>query len=299
MKAAEFIQTYLDHKRGLGRARTTLCQDLHELTSFFAACDVEDIQEVQHSHIRQHWAELCLRDDLAPASRVAKMRAVLTAFHWATERQLVLFDPSRGMRLRKEPRPLMPILTEVEIDRLLSAPSEFTPTGLRDRAIFELLYGTGARPGEAVRVQLHDLDLANQNLLIRKTKNGNQRLLPVGSQLGQVLERYLREGRPFLALHGPCSNLFLNQRGRPLTVNFLDQLLVGYSQAAGLTCTAYSLRRAFATHLLENGANLVELKALLGHADLSTTQIYAQVLPSTLIQDHRRSHPRARGVQRA
>jgi integrase/recombinase XerD len=299
MKINEFLKTYIEHKRGLGRAKTTLQHDLHELTEFFASSGVDEIQQVQHAHIRSHWSELSSRDDLSPASRVAKMRAVLTAFHWATERKLLLFDPSQGMRLRKEPRTLMPILTEAEMDRLLSAPSQLTPTGRRDRALLELLYGTGARPGEALRVQLNDLDLANQNLLIRKTKNGNQRLLPVGDQLGQVLERYLRESRPFLALSATCPNLFLNQRGRPLSQDRLFHLLAGYAKAVGLACTPYSLRRAFATHLLEYGANLVELKALLGHADLSTTQIYAQVLPSTLIKDHRQSHPRARGSQRA
>lgn len=185
-------------------------------------------------------------------------------------------------------------LTRAEIDRLLACPDVSRPAGLRDAALLHLFYASGLRVSELCQLQVSDLDLALR--LVKVTGKGNkQRLVPLGREAAAILERYLQEARPQLLGRRPSGWLFVNRRGGQLTRQGIWKLLRLYGRKAGLRheLTPHMLRHSFATHLLEGGADLRSVQLLLGHADISTTQIYTHVLRSRLRQAIERYHPRA------
>lgn len=203
-------------------------------------------------------------------------------------------DPTAELAPPKPMRALPATLSETEVDQLLAAPSAATPRGLRDKAMLELLYACGLRVSELVGL---DLNQINQRQGVVRTfgKGSKERLVPVGEHAMTWLERYLREGRPVL-LKGRCPSnaLFVTNRGAGLTRQACWHLIRRYAHAAGITkhLSPHTLRHAFATHLLNHGADLRVVQLLLGHRDLSTTQIYTHVAQARLKDLHSRHHPR-------
>ncbi|MBC7106013.1 MAG: tyrosine recombinase, partial [Firmicutes bacterium] len=195
-------------------------------------------------------------------------------------------SPRRGLKLPQ-------VLTVGEVDRLLAQARPSTPTGLRDRAMLELLYATGLRVSELVELRLADVNLA-QGYVRCLGKGQRERVVPFGSVAAAHLRSYLAEVRPRLAgRRNPY--LFVNRRGRPLSRQALWKLIRKYALRAGIAKTIgpHVLRHSFATHLLENGADLRTVQELLGHADISTTQIYTHVSAAHLREVYARAHPRA------
>jgi integrase/recombinase XerD len=180
------------------------------------------------------------------------------------------------------------------VDALLAAPDDGTPRGLRDRALLEVLYATGLRVSELVHLRLADLHL-DQGYLQCVGKGGKQRLVPLGDQAADCVRRYVAQGRPALIKKRDSAWLFVNARGgaRLSRLGFW-KLLKAYGLAAGVRShlSPHVLRHSFATHLLERGADLRAIQTMLGHADLSTTQIYTHVLEARLRQVYDRFHPR-------
>jgi integrase/recombinase XerD len=181
-----------------------------------------------------------------------------------------------------------------DIEKLLSAPDPSKPLGLRDRAMLELLFASGPRVSELCGLQLRDIDL--QLGVLRLTGKGNkQRLVPVGKSALAAVDHYLRSARGVLLKGKDSRCLFVTSRGGPLTRQAFWKLLAAYGRKAGIgqPLTPHLLRHSFATHLLERGADLRSVQTMLGHADISTTQIYTHVLRSRLRQTVDRHHPRA------
>ena len=190
--------------------------------------------------------------------------------------------------------PALPkFLTLEEVDRLIAQPDTGTPRGLRDRALVELLYATGMRVSELVALRPADLNLES-GYLTCTGKGDKQRLVPIGDEAAQWVRRYLREGRPSLLKRAPSARLFVNARGGPLSRVGFWKILKRHGQAAGLPrdLSPHVLRHSFATHLLDRGADLRAIQMMLGHADLSTTQIYTHVLASRMRTVYDRFHPR-------
>lgn len=198
-----------------------------------------------------------------------------------------LDSPKLGLRLPKS-------LTESEVERLLDAPDVDTALGLRDRAMLELMYASGLRVSELVDLRRIGVDL-RAGVVQVLGKGGRERLVPMGEHAMDWLRRYLRDARPQLAGGRDPEGLFLTARGEVMTRHNFWRLIKQYVARAGIrtTLSPHSLRHAFATHLLEHGADLRVLQSLLGHADLSTTQIYTQVAKARLRELHARHHPRA------
>jgi integrase/recombinase XerD len=186
-------------------------------------------------------------------------------------------------------------LTIDEVDRLLAQPDVSTPRGLRDRALVEVLYATGLRVSELLDLRAPDVNL-EAGYLTCTGKGSKQRLVPLGDEAGRWLARYQRDGRPALLGRRPSARLFVNARGGgALTRSGFWRILKAYGVAAGITRTIspHALRHSFATHLLERGADLRAIQLMLGHADLSTTQIYTHVLQARMRTLYERYHPRA------
>ena len=252
-------------------------------------------REVHQQHLYGWFLNLKGRPDISLPTATAKLRAVCLILRWAHLQELLLVDPCEGFELKHVERPIPGILSQAQVLQLLQAPllSNRRWVVARDLAILELLYGTGMRGGELVGLQLNDVDLSGELLRIRGGK-GKHRTLPMGKRAALTLERYLLDFRPQLAQPSD-SAVWLRQTGAPMTTSDLHRQLNRYGKRLKMDgVTAHALRRACATHLLENGANIVEIKNLLDHADLNSTLFYAKVFPVELIKVHQKSHPRAR-----
>lgn len=203
-------------------------------------------------------------------------------------------NPADDLRAPRAWKTLPKYLSLEEVDRLLAAPDVSTPRGLRDRALIELLYATGLRVTELVELKPGDLNLESR-YLTTMGKGRKQRIVPIGDAAAAWVERYTREARPRLLGRRPSQRLFVNARGGgALTRVGFWKILKGYAAAANIRrdLSPHVLRHSFATHLLEHGADLRAIQLMLGHADLSTTQIYTHVLESRLHALYERFHPR-------
>ena len=226
------------------------------------------------------------------ASTVARRLASLRSFFRYLRRQgLVASDPSVGLRNPKQPRRLPRLLRVDEVIRLLDAVPIDTPLGTRDRAMLETLYGGGLRVSELVGLNLDDLD-PEQELVRVRGKGRRERLCPVGQMAFQWLRSWIPLRRPKIA-HEKA--VFLNQRGTRLSTRSVGRLLEAHLLRRGLTNAAspHTLRHSFATHLLDRGADLRSVQELLGHRNLTTTQVYTHVTQERLMDSYHEAHPRA------
>ena len=237
------------------------------------------------------------RGGMAAATVRLHAVALRVFFRFLVRRGVMAADPTEFLGIPKIEGYLPETLSREEVQSLLAAAAGKTALEIRDRAIFELLYASGLRVSELCGARLENLDL--EKGFIRVVGKGNkQRLVPVGSSARDALDRYLRLGRPELVGKRTGGEVFLSVRGRKLTNQRIWQLLVALGKRAGLQkeIHPHMLRHSFATHLLEGGADLRIIQEMLGHADISTTQIYTHVDSRQLHKAHRQFHPRARAA---
>jgi integrase/recombinase XerD len=231
---------------------------------------------------------------LAPASIRRNVSAVRGYFRFLLAEGLVVRDPSERLETPKRWRTLPEVLTVADVERLLAAPTLDEPLAFRDRALLELAYGAGLRVSEWITLGVRDL-LLEDSLVRVFGKGSKERLVPIGRTAVGAVAVYLRELRPRLERGAGEGVLFLNARGEPLSRMGAWKILRKYVQAAGIEkhVSPHTLRHSFATHLLEGGADLRAVQEMLGHVDISTTQIYTHVDREYLRSVHRQFHPRA------
>jgi len=230
---------------------------------------------------------------LAAASIRRNVSAVRTYYRFLLADGHVVRDPTERLEMPRRWRTLPEVLTVDEVQRLLAAPTLDEPLAFRDRALFELGYGAGLRVSEWITVAVRDV-LLEEGLVRVMGKGSKERLVPIGRPAIGAVAVYLRELRPRLDRGSGARVLFLNARGEPLTRMGAWKVLRKYVTAAGITkrVTPHTLRHSFATHLLEGGADLRAVQDMLGHTDISTTQIYTHVDREYLRSVHRQFHPR-------
>jgi len=239
-----------------------------------------------------------LADRVAAGVRTRSIRRLLTTlkrfYRFQVRSGRLQEDPSARIDSPRIGRPLPDSLSERQIEDLLAAPDTDSARGLRDRAMLELMYACGLRVSELVELSATALN-RNHGVLRITGKGGKERLIPVGQQALDWIEQYLREARPRL-LHGKggCDALFVTNRGGPMTRQAFWYLVKRHARAVGIEqpLSPHTLRHAFATHLLNHGADLRAVQMLLGHSDLSTTQIYTHVARARLQELHAAHHPR-------
>jgi integrase/recombinase XerD len=235
--------------------------------------------------------------EYASATVARKIAAAKSFFHYLVSLGMLVEDPSSTLDSPKVRKYLPTSLSEEDVDRLLKAPVKHdTMRGLRDSALLELLYATGMRVSEVVDLDLGDLVLDEGYVrCANKTSKHKARLIPVHQRAVAALRGYLGESRPKLARNAEEMALFLNHRGHRLTRQGLWLIIKKYVEEAGINAqvTPHTLRHSFATHLLNGGADVREVQGLLGHANISTTQVYAQVSQERLRQIYDEAHPRA------
>lgn len=230
---------------------------------------------------------------LAPRSLARRLSALRSFYRYLVREGLLQEDPSARIDSPRLGRPLPKTLSEDDVERLLAAPTGDTPEAVRDAAMLELLYASGLRVSELVGLRLAQLDL-NRGVLVVLGKGARERLVPVGETALARIEVYLAAARGALLAGQISDALFVTRRGGPMTRQAFWQRLRLHARAAGFERlpSPHTLRHAFATHLLNHGADLRAVQMLLGHADLSTTQIYTHVARERLKALHARHHPR-------
>jgi integrase/recombinase XerD len=231
---------------------------------------------------------------LSPASIRRNVSAVRTYFKFMLGEGFVVRDPSERLETPKRWRTLPEVLGIEEIEKLLAAPSLDEPLAFRDRAMLELAYGAGLRVSEWISLGVRDVMLADHVVRVFG-KGAKERLVPIGRRAIGAIAIYLRELRPKLENGEGKGRLFLNSRGRPLSRMGAWKILRKYVDQVGITkpVSPHTLRHSFATHLLEGGADLRAVQEMLGHVDISTTQIYTHVDREYLRSVHKQFHPRA------
>ncbi len=293
----DLIQAFIDYlnvERGL--AANTLDsygRDLRQYSEYLGTVAKVDPHKASRANIIAYL--LHLQKHGRSSATVARRLAAIKAFYQFLVQENVLSrDPSADLESPKQPKRLPHVLTVKEVELLLKQPDPNTVPGSRDKAMLELLYATGMRVSELVGLEVGHVNLAMG--FVRCTGKGNkERIVPVGSVAVKYLYNYLEKGRPHLIRSPEETALFINHHGQRLTRQGFWKIIKKYAEKARIEkrITPHTLRHSFATHLLENGADLRSVQEMLGHADISTTQVYTQITRGHLKDVYSRSHPRA------
>jgi integrase/recombinase XerD len=306
---ASLLAAYLEHLRV---RRFSLALQKHAarvlpwLVAFLRSKRIGDVRRIDEARLVAFARELaetpsCRGRALAPASLATYVATLRGFFAFLERRGDILRNPARVLELPST-RPLpRAVLTERQARRLMNAPEAHWPLGCRDRAILELLYGTGIRVGECERLDTTDVDLSPGILLVRDGKGKRDRVVPLTGRAARVLALYLRKSRPVLVRRQTPGALFLARGGRRLQRQSIERLVRVHSRSAGIEArvTPHALRHACATHLLRGGADVRHVQALLGHRNLNTTARYTRVEASDLRAMIEQAHPRERPRNRA
>lgn len=234
-------------------------------------------------------------------SQQVMLSSLKSFFKWLTEENYLLYNPASELKLPKPPRKLpRTILSEATVRDLMNQPDMSTPDGVRDRTLLEVLYSCGLRRTELANLKIYDIDKKRAVLVVQEGKGGKDRILPLGERTLNWLTRYLDDVRDQLT--GPLDDdrLFITDYGEPFNGGILGRLVKKYLKQAGIDVigSCHLLRHAMATHMLEHGADIRFIQAMLGHDDLNSTQIYTQVSVEKLREIHQATHPAARLISR-
>jgi integrase/recombinase XerD len=286
----QFIN-YLRIEKGL--ADNTIQAYSRDLVHFFMFLGQGKISPVNIT--QDHIAEyiLSLKKTLSVRSIARNLSSLKAFFRFLVAEGKIDKNPTRFMESMKLPQRLPKILSPQEVDLLLSQPDGSRPLGMRDRAMLELLYATGLRVSELIGLKVLNLNL-EAGFVRTFGKGSKERMIPMGEKAKQTIRTYLLDGRPALLKKGNSPYLFLNSNGRPMTRQGFWKIIKKYGIMTGIAkeITPHRLRHSFASHLLEGGADLRSVQIMLGHSDISTTQIYTHITGERLKKIHETYHPR-------
>ena len=299
-ESVERFLSYMTVERGVSPNTVSAYRnDLHQLADFMKG-------QVRGAGVGDEWARVDAQDltsyvlqlherGYSDATRSRKLASAKSLFGFLLEEGVITRDPTENLSSPRTGRSLPVALTVEEVEALLSTPEGDAPEDLRDRAMLELLYATGMRVGELVSLDLGDMDV-DQSFVRCFGKGAKERFVPIHEQAVQVIRAYLAAGRPALANRRSGKAVFLNRRGQRLTRQGFWLILRGLTIRAGIQrkITPHTLRHSFATHLLRGGAPLRHVQELLGHASITTTQVYTHLTSEHVRTEYESSHPRAR-----
>ncbi|MBI3222091.1 MAG: site-specific tyrosine recombinase XerD [Nitrosomonadales bacterium] len=297
MNNAELLDEFCDNlwlEDGL--SRNTLDSYRRDLAKFAAWLEQQRgaaILQATHGDIQGYLAQLVVAQKAKPSSTGRNISSLKRLFRYLLRQGRISTDPTLQIDTPKLPRNLPKSLTESDVEQLLAAPDVQTPLGLRDRTMLEVLYATGLRVSELVTLRITQVSM-DMGVVRVMGKGSKERLVPLGEEALDWLRRYLADGRGVLLGKQMADALFVTARGEGMTRQMFWYLIKKHAKNAGLnkSLSPHTLRHAFATHLLNHGADLRVVQMLLGHADISTTQIYTHVARERLKQLHQQHHPR-------
>lgn len=297
MNNAELLDEFADSlwlEDGLSRnTLDSYRRDLNKFSDWLRNQRGQDLLQTTHADLQGYIADLFIVQKAKPSSAGRNLSSLKRLFRYLLRQGKIAIDPTLKIDTPKLPRSLPQSLTEQDVELLLAGPDVATPLGLRDRTMFEVLYATGLRVSELVSLGIGQLDMDMG--VVRVTGKGNkERLVPLGEVALDWLQSYLDDSRGVLLAGRISDDLFVTARGSGMTRQMFWYLIKKHAKQGGLDkpLSPHTLRHAFATHLLNHGADLRVVQMLLGHADISTTQIYTHVARERLKQLHAKHHPR-------
>lgn len=294
--AIEAFLQFLELEKGY--SGNTLAAYRNDLEQFAQAMEGEGIsswEQVNQDVIIDYIMSLRERE-YASSTVARKIAALKSFFHFLAAEEIISDDPTLNLDSPKVKKRLPVTLSYEEVERLLDAPKGSNPKAIRDKALLELLYATGMRVTELVSLDLEDINLASATVRVTQGKGSKERIIPIHSRAVEALREYLAKARRMLLKSPDERALFLNHRGERLTRQGLWLIIKQYVKEAGIKTevTPHTLRHSFATHLLNGKADLRHVQELLGHANISTTQIYTHISSERLREIYDESHPRAK-----
>ena len=294
----EYITLFLYYLKDIKGASSNTIQsyerDLKYFVKFLKEAGITDVKELSDTHISQYLETM--RDNQKSTATISRTLASLRAFcQYLLKEGILVQNPARVIALPKIEKRIPKILTEEQITKLLDQPNMNDMKGIRDRAMLEVLYATGIRVSELIGLRVTDVNLQQGYIICRDSQK--ERTIPIGKSAIQALNRYLVQVRHVLLRDNADNCLFVNFNGHHMTRQGFWKILKNYSKCLGISedITPHMLRHSFAAHLVQNGANLKSVQQMLGHSDISTTQVYMQLGKETedLKDIYNKSHPRA------
>ncbi|MCS5694752.1 site-specific tyrosine recombinase XerD [Desulfofundulus thermocisternus] len=289
---------YLAVEKGL--ARNTTSSYRFDLNQYCLFCQAQQLDPLKEGRGAVMAYLLKLKKDGRAPSTVSRHLAALKSFYrFLVQEGVISADPTTNLESPRLAQRLPRVLTPEEVDRLLAQPRTSSAAGLRDKAMLELLYATGLRVSELISLDLADVNLEH-GFVRCFGKGSKERIIPLGSVAAFYVSEYLKRARAKLTRGRSTPALFINQQGHRLTRQGFWKIIKKYARQGRITkvITPHTLRHSFATHLLENGADLRSVQELLGHADIATTQIYTHLTRTRLREIYDRAHPRAQRQQK-
>lgn len=287
----EFIQYLHTVRKTSYNTEISYERDLRKLAAWLEEQGIGSFRDMSATTLNSYMLHL-ERERLAPATVSRSVAALRTFCQYLVREGVLERDPSEGLKPPRVERRMPAVLSVQEVDLLLRQPDGQSPKGIRDRAMLELLYATGIRVSELIHMKLGAVNLMLG--CITCTEQDRDRIVPFGSTAKKALDRYLKEARGVLLGNREEDALFLNCSGKPMSRQGFWKVLKGYAKQAGIQAdiTPYTLRHSFAAHLLQNGADLKSVQEMLGHSDISTTQMYLNVGIYKMREVYTRAHPR-------
>jgi len=283
------IEKFLDYYwLSSGASQNTLRAYQSDLKLFSKWLEV-DLTHVDSAHINHYFKHR----QLSAATQARILTCLRIFYQYLITQQLIKTNPTTKLHHPKQTQKLPIFLNIEEVDQLLNAPDKNTIFGMRDRAMLELLYSCGLRVSELITLDYHNINLNEEYIRIHG-KGNKERLLPMGEMAMDYLNTYEQEARPFLLKSGQTDHYFLSNRGSGMSRQNFFYIIKAYAAKAGIDkpLSPHTLRHAFATHLVQQGADLRSVQLMLGHSDISTTQIYTHIQNTQLKSQHTKHHPR-------
>lgn len=291
-KAIESFMTYLHNVKKMSEnTRLSYQRDLNKFRVFLETMEVYRIEDISRTNLNSYILYL-EKNGFAPATISRNVASIKAFYHYLYKEHLVKEDISDCLKAPKVEKKIPEIMTIAEVDKFLAQPFADTPKEMRDKAMLELLYATGIRVTELISLKVSDVNLKMSFVVCRD--NGKERVIPFGNQARNALIHYLEHARGAMLVSEEEDTLFVNCSGQPMSRQGFWKLIKSYAMRAGISSeiTPHTLRHSFAAHLVANGADLHSVQEMLGHSDISTTQIYANMNHNRIREVYSKAHPR-------
>lgn len=288
----DFIEYLHNEKNTSGNTEVSYQRDLKKMAAYFEKQGIAHADEVTESDLKAYVSEM-QSADFASSTISRNIASIRALFHYLFKKGVVSEDPSENLRAPRIEKKMPEILTVQEVDRLLSQPNPHTGKGIRDKAMMELLYATGMRVSELLALKTEDVNLSFGYVICHD--NGKERVIPIGNVSRDMLQKYMDEVRDFFVKNQREPALFTNCSGKPMSRQGFWKVLKGYAESAGIQkdITPHTLRHSFAVHMLQNGADIKSVQEMLGHSDISSTQMYLGLDTVKMRDVYMKAHPRS------
>ena len=287
------IEQFIDHYwLSSGASQNTLSAYRSDLNIFQKYLSNSAFSEVSPEKIQDYF-KVRQQKGMSASTQARILTCLRLFFHYLHDNKLINTNPARELSHPKQAQKLPVFLNIEEVEKLLDTPDENTIFGKRDKAMLELLYSCGLRVSELINLSYHNIHLRDEYIRIHG-KGNKERMLPMGEIAIDYLTTYEQEARPLLLKNGQCDSFFLSNRGKAMSRQNFFYLIKSYALQAGIDkpLSPHSLRHAFATHLVQKGADLRSVQLMLGHSDISSTQLYTHIQNAQLKAQHAKHHPR-------